>query len=150
MKKVICGALCCLLLLGGCAKEGGETAFEPERTVQALLDSGAYSEQLEELDPTLLFQLEGEGSDYAGSVLYYSTGATAEAAAVIVAPDEERAQAVEQTLQTWVEGQTEAERGYRPAEAEKLEHAVLERRGNTVLLAVCADWEKARAAIPAE
>jgi hypothetical protein len=31
---------------------------------------------------------------------------------------------------------------------DKLEHAILETRGSTVLLVVAADWDKAAAAIP--
>ena len=154
MKKILCSALAGLLLLAVCAgcskKEEGEakTSFPPEETVQALLDSGAFSEPLEELDPALLFHLEGE--DYAGSVLYFSTGATSEAAAVIAAKDADQASAVKETLSAWVDAQIEATRNYQPAEVEKLEHAILEVRGNTVLLAVAADWEKAEAAVPAK
>ena len=153
MKKLICALLVCALLLAvcaGCGKKEQDSSFQPEQTIQALLDSGAFSETLEELDPTLLFSLPGDAEDYAGSALVYSTGATAETAAVILAPDADRAQQAEAALQTWVDGQIEAERNYRPAEVEKLEHAILETRGNSVLLVVAADWEKAAQAIPAE
>lgn len=153
MKKLICGALVCVLLLAACGGCGGnepEPSFPPRQTVQALLDSGAFSETLEELDPTLLFPLKGEAEDYEGSVLYYSTGATSEAAAVILVSDVGQVSAVEETLKAWVESQIEAVRNYQPAEVEKLEHAIVEARGNTVLLAVAADWEKAQAAVPAE
>lgn len=154
MKKIICGALASFLLLSVCAGCGQEAEKEPsfpaELTVQTLLDSGAFSETLEELDPTLLFPLSGDAEDYAGSVLYYSTGATSETAAVISVADPEMLEETEATLSAWVDGQITAERDYRPAEAEKLEHAILETRGFTVLLVVAADWEKAQAAIPAE
>ena len=153
MKKLICALLACALLLAvcaGCGKEEQEASFQPEQTVQALLDSGAFSETLEELDPTLLFPLRGEAEDYEGSLLYYSTGATAETAAVISVRDADQAAAAEEVLRTWVEDQIEAERNYRPAEVEKLENAILETRGNSVLLVVAADWEKAAQAIPAE
>lgn len=152
MKKMICGALACALLLAacaGCGKTGKESSFQPERTVRALLDSGAFSETLEELDPMLLFPLSGGEAAYEGSVLYYSTGATSETAAVICVDGAGQTAAVEEVLRAWVESQIEAERNYRPAEVEKLEHAVLETRGNTVLLVVAADWEKAAGAIPA-
>lgn len=153
MKKLICGVLVSVLLLAvcaGCAKTEPEPSFAPLETVQALLDSGAFSETLEELDPTLLFSLSGEAEDYEGSVLYYSTGATSEAAAVIAARDAGQAAEAEKGLEAWVENQIEAVRNYQPAEVEKLEHAIIETRGNTVLLAVAADWEKAQAAVPAE
>ncbi|MGN1003430.1 MAG: DUF4358 domain-containing protein, partial [Oscillospiraceae bacterium] len=124
MKKLICALLACALLLAvcaGCGEKKQEASFQPEQTVQALLDSGAFSETLEELDPTLLFFLPGDAEDYAGSVLVYSTGATAETAAVILTPDADRAEQAKAALQTWVEDQIEAERNYRPAEVEKLE-----------------------------
>lgn len=155
MKKMICRALMAALLLALCAGCGQkeaekEPSFPAAMTVQALLDSGAFSEQLEELDPMLLFPLSGEAADYDGSVLYYSTGATAETAAVIFVRDVKQVDETEAALRTWLEGQIEAERDYRPAEAAKLENAILEVRGNTVLLTVAADWEKAAAAIPEE
>lgn len=153
MKRMTCGVLAGVFLLmvcAGCGKAEPELSFTPSATVQALLDSGAFSEALEELDPLLLFPLNGEAEDYEGSVLYYSTGATSEAAAVIVVQDAGQTAAVEEALETWVEGQIEAVRNYQPAEVEKLEHAIVETRGNTVLLAVAADWEKAQAAVPAE
>lgn len=155
MKKLLCGALVYILLLTVCAGCGQETlekepSFPVALTVQTLLDSGAFSEPLEELDPMLLFPLSGEEADYEGSVLYYSTGATAETAAVISVRDAEHVEGVEAALRNWLEYQIEAERDYRPAEVEKLENAILETRGFTVLLVVAADWDKAAAAIPAE
>lgn len=153
MKKIICGVLASALLLAvcvGCNKTEPEPSFQPEQTVQALLDSGAFSETLEELDPLLLFPLTGDAEDYEGSVLYYSTGATSEAVTVISVRDADQTAAVEEVLKSWVENQIEAERNYRPAEVEKLEHAIVEARGLTVLLVVAADWEKAAGAIPTE
>jgi len=148
VKKTICGALICALLLAvcvGCGQMGHEkeTSFPAALTVQTLLDSGAFSEELVELDPMLLFPLSGEEADYEGSVLYYSTGATAETAAVISVRDAERVNEVEMALRSWLEYQIEAERDYRPAEVEKLENAIIEIRGNSVLLVVAADWGKA-------
>lgn len=153
MKKIICGVLVSALLLTGCVgcnKTEPEPSFQPEQTVQALLDSGAFSETLEELDPLLLFPLTGDAEDYEGSVLYYSTGAASEAVTVISVRDADQTAAVEEVLKSWVENQIEAERNYRPAEVEKLEHAIVEARGLTVLLVVAADWEKAAGAIPTE
>ena len=69
---------------------------------------------------------------------------------MVCARETDQTTAVEKALNGWVESQIEAVRNYQPDEVEKLEHAIVETRGNTVLLAVAADWEKARAAIPAE
>ena len=149
MKKILCGALACLLLLGGC-RTVTVAAFEPEETVRAILDSGAFSEQLEELDPDIavrLFRLPGDPEQYEGTAVYYSTGATSEVVAVVRAGDTDRAAQAETALKQWVEAQIEATRNYQPAEVEKLEHAILETRGDTVLLVVAADWEAARKAV---
>lgn len=153
MKKVLCGVVCCLLLLTGCAKDGGPAPFDPSETTQALLNSGAFSETLEELDyeiAAMLFGLSGDAGQYEGTMLYYSTGATSEAVAVVCTQDADQTAAVETALNTWIESQIEAVQNYQPAEVEKLEHAIVETRGNTVLLAVAADWETAQSAIPAE
>ena len=155
MKRLICAALGCLLLLSGCSmsKPEKEVSFPASATTQTLLDSGAFSEQLEELDvdiAVMLFQLGGDVGEYEGSKVYYSTGATAEIAAVISVRDKAGVPEVEAALKAWVESQIAAEEGYRPAEVPKLENAILETRGNSVLLVVAADREKAAAAIPNE
>ena len=155
MKKLICAVLCCLFLLGGCgtAQPEKEVSFPVAVTTQTLLDSGAFSEQLEELEldiAVMLFWLEGEAADYEGSKVYCSTGATSEMAAVISVRDAERVEAVKTALDNWVASQIEAETNYRPAEAEKLENAIVEARGSSVLLVVAADWEKAQAVVPAK
>lgn len=156
MKKTVCFLMAALMLLVGtaCEKEPEkEPSFPAAETTQTLLDSGAYSETLEELDldiAVMLFWLSGDVSQYEGSKVYYSTGATSEMAAVISVSDESLVPEVEEALKAWVESQIEAEKDYRPAEVPKLENAIIEARGNSVLLTVAADWEKAKEAIPAE
>ena len=95
----------------------------------------------------MMFWLNGDVAEYEGSKIYYSTGATSEIAAVISVRDEGKVPEVEQALKAWVNSQIEAEKDYRPAEVPKLENAIVEARGFTVLLAVAADWDKATEAI---
>lgn len=155
MKKAVCGLMACVLLLGACVGCGQkemkkEFSFPAALTTQTLLDSGAFSERLEELDPdiaVMLFCLNGDVSEYEGSKVYYSTGATAEIAAVISVRDESKVPEVEEALKAWVNSQIEAEKDYRPAEVPKLENAIVESRGFTVLLVVAADAAKATEAI---
>lgn len=153
MKKTVCFLMAALMLLVGtaCEKEPEkEPSFPAEVTTQALLDSGAYSEQLEELDldiAVMMFWLNGDVTEYEGSKVFYSTGATSEIAAVISIRDESKVPEVEQALKTWVESQIEAEKDYRPAEVPKLENAIIEARGFTVLLAVANDADKAIEAV---
>lgn len=151
MKRLICGVLATVLLLVGtaCGKQSEqEEPFQVDVTTQTLLDSGAFSEQLEELEldiALMMFWLDGDAAEYAGSKVYYSTGATSEIVAVIQVSDASKASEVEQALKAWVDSQIEAEMDYRPAEVPKLMNATLVTRGNTVLLAVAADRERVEA-----
>ena len=151
MKKFVCAVVTCVLLVAGCfgctpSEPEKEPSFPAELTVQNLLDSGAFSEQLEELDldiAVMMFWLPGDVAEYEGSKICYSTGATSEIAAVISVRDESKVPEVEQALKAWVNSQIEAEKDYRPAEVPKLENAIVEARGFTVLLTVANDADKA-------
>lgn len=126
---------------------------------QTILDSGAFSEELELLDNEIAYMLFGFDlwSDSASliedSVVYYSTGGTSEICAVLVIGEEYYGgdmAAADSDLEDWLAAQIEAEKDYRPAEVPKLENAILEERGNTILLVVANDAEAAQAAIPAQ
>ncbi len=151
MKKVICGMLAAFLLLVGTACEKQveqEVPFQADVTTRTLLDSGAFSEPLEELEldiALMMFWLNGDVTEYEGSKVYCSTGATAELVAVIQIADVSKVSEVEQALKAWVDSQIEAEMDYRPTEVPKLMNATLVTRGNTVLLAVAADRERVEA-----
>ena len=102
----------------------------------------------------MLFGFDSWSSDSSliqDSVVYYSTGATSEICAVLVIGEKYYGgvmAAAEGDLEAWIASQIEAEKDYRPAEAAKLEQAILEQRDNTFLLIVAADADKAQAAIP--
>lgn len=150
MKKILCLltalALCAAAGCGG--KEPAEKQpFEPAATVQALIDAKVFSGEMMEFDHTLLFQLPEDEAGYQGSVVYYNMLGISEVAAVICASDAEQAAAVEQALMSWLETSKTNESSYRPAEAEKLGNAIVETRGNTVLLVVAADAEAAKSVI---
>ena len=141
MKKITCALLAAALLLVGtaCHKKSEQQApFRADDVAQALLTSGAFSETLEELDldiALMMFWLDGDMSQYEGSRVYCSTGATAETLAVICVADPNLVSQVEQALKAWVDSQVEAEMDYRPTEVPKLMNATLVSRGNSVLLA---------------
>lgn len=84
-----------------------------------------------------------------GSAVYTSLSAGAEEIAVLTLKDKAGADAALAALKARVEDQTEALRDYQPAEVSKLENAIVEQRGNSVLLAVAADHDAAQAAVDA-
>ena len=153
MKKKNLGAaiaaLAAAMTLVLCACGGGATEpFDPASTASALLDSGAFSENLEQLDQDVACMLYGiDESTVTGSAVYGSTGATAEEIAVFTLTDETAAQAAKTALETRVSDQKTALESYLPAEIVKLDAAIIEQRGSSVLMVVAADAEAAQAVL---
>ena len=140
-------ALC--LTLSACGGGNEEAvAFDPAVTAQSLLDSGAFSDALEEVDTSVAATLYGvDEADIADGVVYMSLSAGAEEIAVLVLSDADAAAAAMEGLEAHVADQRAALESYQPDEVAKLDSAILEQRGSSVLLAVCADADAARAAI---
>ncbi len=141
MKKVSL-ALLALVLFTLCACGGQEAeAFDPSSNAQALLDSDAFSEPLEVIDREVACALYGiDAGTVTDCAVYGSTGATAEELAIFVCTDEEAAKTVETLLGYRVEDRTADMADYLPLEVPKLEKAVVERRGCSVLLVVASDY----------
>ena len=146
---ILAAALC--LLLGACSSpaESGTTAFDPETATQAVLDSGAFSVELTELDAALLYDFSGYGLDSSTLTASkaYSASGFAEQVSVTVWKDEAAAQAAVDMFKTYLEDMAATYKDYAPAEVPKLENAVLEQRGSSVLLAVANDAGAAKTAV---
>ena len=145
-------ALMCLLALASCGGQEGQTAWTEEQG-QDILASGAFSEELEEVDLDTAFLLYGLGDaglsreDLTGGLCRRSAGATCEELAVLIFSDEEPAKTADQAMQTYLEGQIASNTDYRPAEIPKLEGAWVEQRGNTLLLVVADNLQAAKDAV---
>lgn len=126
----------------------GQTPYDPETAAQALLDSGAFSDALDTVDQDTAAALYGivlTPSPAAPSTPPCPPGA-GEIAVGWCSPMRTR-----QRPPGWAGGQgsrPEGCAGELPAdEVSKLDSAIVEQRGSSVLLAVAADAEKARAAL---
>ena len=151
LTKLLCLAAALCLLLGACSApaDSGSAAFDPEAATQAVLDSGAFSVELTELDAALLYDFSGYGLDSStltASKAYSSSG-FAEQVSVTVWKDEAAAQAAVDMFKTYLEDMAATYKDYAPAEVPKLENAVLEQRGSSVLLAVANDAGAAKTAV---
>ena len=115
--------------------------------------AGAFSETLEELDGDVaftLYRLADYGltqEDMKECAVLRSAGATCEEAAVLVFTDSDKAESAEQAMKDYVQSQIDANRDYRPAEIPKLEEALVDRRGESVLLVVAEDRQAAEHAV---
>ena len=147
--KICSLALALGLSLTACGGGGAETqqSYDPAAATEALLESGAFSEQLEAIDAGMAQSYFGLDAAPEEAAVYGSTGATAETAAVLVFDSDETASGAVDSLEVWIEDQKAACEGYLPAEIPKLEDAFLEQAGDSVVLVVAADTEAARTAL---
>ena len=151
LSKLLCLAAALCLLLGACSApaDSGSAAFDPEAATQAVLDSGAFSVELTELDAALLYDFSGYGLDSSTLTASkaYSASGFAEQVSVTVWKDEASAQAAVDMFKTYLEDMAATYKDYAPAEVPKLENAVLEQRGTSVLLAVANDADAVKTAV---
>lgn len=144
-----------ILSLSAC----GQTQPEPEprrfelTDVQTMAEEGVFSEDLEQLDADMafaLYHLADYGltlKDLTDAAVLRSAGATCEEAAVLlfdVDDWDEKVEKAAQALGDYLQSQMDSNVDYRPDEIPKLESALLEARGNRVVLVVANDVEKAK------
>lgn len=158
MNKTIVMTLAAALALalaacGPKAPAAADAPFDTQTTVQALVEGKAFTEELEELDTDMAFTLYGleeaglERTALTGSQVLRSSGATCEEGVVLAFSDEGAAQKGEEALAVYLQGQKDANFIYRPEEMPKLDSAIVERRGTTLLLVVAGDLDAAKAAL---
>lgn len=142
MKRLLTGITTLALCLSLTACGGKDAApFDPAADAEALLASGAFSEALTQIDQDTACLLYGlEADTVTGCAVYGSTGATAEELAIFTLTDEDAAKTALAALQTRVEDRKEALATYLPNELTKLDGAVAQQRGASVLLAIAADY----------
>ncbi len=147
-KRLIClaAAAACLALLAGCgAGDGGDGAAYTQEQAQEILDSGAFTDDLEELDCDTAWALYGledaglEREDLTGGFIRRSAGATCEELALLEFSGSDEAQTAVGALETYLQDQIDSNRDYRPNEVPKLEDAFLQASGETVLMVVSND-----------
>ena len=156
MRKLFPLPLVLALVLGLAACGGGANDAPPLYSaglVTKLVEAGAFSEELEELDADtafLLYRLADSGlerADMKECAVLRSAGATCEEGAVLVFASADQANTAVDALSSYIDGQITANEDYRPGELPKLEDALISRRGETVLLVVAGDIDAAKQAV---
>lgn len=144
MKRILGFVLAMVMVLALVGCTDSQEPFNVERDTEALLNGGAFSEELEEMEQVIFVRQYGldEGTLTAGKV-YGSTGTTAEEVAILEFTDENAAQKGMECCQDRLEYLKESNVSYRPQEMPKLEKAVIRQIGNTVLFLVANDYDAA-------
>ncbi len=129
---------------GGSA-EASENEADIDKIADALKNEIAYKDELSSIDldtAGMIFSFGDARIDK--GIIYESTGATAEEIAVLECASPEDAGKAAQALELRVSEQKEAFEDYVPEELNKLSEAVIVTRGNTVILSVSDEPEKAK------
>lgn len=154
MKKLLHISLVLALVLGlsACGGKNDHAAWNADHA-QAILDSGAFSEELEELDADTAFMLY-KLADYGleretlkEATVRRSAGATCEELAVLIFDSEDSASSARDALEAYVQNQIDENTDYRPQEIPKLKSARINQREETVLFVVANDRETAQKAV---
>lgn len=143
MKKFLSVFFSALLTvsLTACKQESSPAAFSPDSDAQTLLDSGAFTEALTQIDTEVACARYGiDPATVTGGAVYGSTGATAEELAIFTFDTPDHAEDAKKAVGYWLEDQTEAMSTYLPLEVPKLEKGVLEVREGSLLLVVANDY----------
>lgn len=135
-------AFCLCFSLTACGEEKNASNPIEDTVVTTLLESEAFSEELEAISILQLvcelFEVEQNTVSEFG--YFGSTGATAEELAYFVFTSEEAAQAAKAGFETRIADRIESMKDYLPNEVPKLEKAVIEVRANTLLYVVANDY----------
>ncbi len=121
------------------APEGDAAEGYSTQDVQTLLDAGVFSGEMAPLEAEvipLLYGLDDSAVTDCAAYLAANTTQSADEVAVLVLADDQAAQEAQAACLQRVADQLKTCRDYAPAAVPSLEAAVVERRGNTVLLAV--------------
>lgn len=150
MKKFLSVFLSGLLVLSltDCG-EKAPAAFSPASDAQELIyTSGLFAGELEAVDQSTACALYGiDETTVTDCAVYMANATSAQELAIFTLSDEEAAQTAAKQLGYRVEDQKEALADYLPGEISKLEGAIVETRGNSVLLLVCSDYDAAKAVL---
>ncbi len=148
MKRTLPGfvALVVLLLLLSACGGGSEKKPlpSPDQLARTMLDSGVFSEELEEADADIAAYLYGlEEGDGVELHSWLSTGATAEEFSLFVCQDDAALKTVRESVDARLEFQKRTFADYAPQEVPKLDGAVVRVRDRVLVVCVAADPEKA-------
>lgn len=137
-KQIISLSLAVLLLLSGCGSKSEKVAYTAD-DVTALIDAGAFSGDMEQVDSDVaanLFDLDSSTVVEITCYMATNSAVSADEVAVFVLTDESAAETAESACQAHVDSRAESSAQYCPDQVPKLEDAVIRRLGSTVLLAV--------------
>lgn len=129
------------LFLSACGSS--EKTIDAAALAQSLATEITYDDTLEEVDADTvsMYMTLPEGVE---SVMYMGSGTTAEEVGVFTAKDDDTAKETMVSVQSYLDDQAESFRDYVPEESKRVGNAVLEQKGQYVILCVSGDSQEAK------
>lgn len=130
-----------MLLAAGCGSSA--KTIDAEGLAKTLTTDIIYEDTLEQVDEdTVSMSISlPEGVE---SVMYMGSGSTAEEVGVFTAPDTDTAKETMEEVQSFLDDQADSFEDYIPEETKRIGNAVLEQKGNYVILCVSGDSDAAK------
>ena len=138
MLKKFVSSLMVAALLAGCSSGGGASADSAEKIVKDLQLTSKMDKMDESAADGLFFFSEGTVTS---SSLYLANDKSADAVGVFETTDVESCR---KAVKTYLETTKAQNQSYNPEEVFKLDNAVVEDDGKTVIMVVCDDLESAK------
>lgn len=129
-----------IMSLSGC-KKGASKEIDINTVADNLLNNITYEDELSQVDYDMVYEMDDIQINE--SVVYVSSGATAEEIAAFSCTTEDDAKKVQTVLENRVEEQKESFQNYFPEELVKLDKAVIIKEGKSVVLSISNDEQKA-------
>lgn len=138
MKKYVTILLVSLVFLTGCGKKTVD--IDMRDLTDELIDNVKFEDSLTEIDRSMSKKIYGidNASD---SIVYISSGATSEEIAIFKFNDKNTAKEEYKKVEARIEKQKKDYASYAPLETKRLDKAIIERKGNYVILCVTDDNE---------
>jgi hypothetical protein len=128
-------------LLAGCGST--EKTLDAAALAETLTTDISYDDELELVDDDDV-SMYIDLPDGVESVMYMGSGSTAEEVAVFTAADSDTAAETLDSVQSYLDDQADSFEDYLPEEAKRVGNAVLEQKGNYVILCVSGESDTAK------
>jgi hypothetical protein len=128
-------------LLAGCGST--EKTIDAAALAETLTTDISYDDELELVDDDDV-SMYIDLPDGVESVMYMGSGSTAEEVAVFTAADSDTAAETLDSVQSYLDDQADSFEDYLPEEAKRVGNAVLEQKGNYVILCVSGESDTAK------
>ena len=140
--KMAAVCLMACIFLSAC---GGSSSvnIDADKLAKSLVDDISYTEELSELSREDIGNYISVEDDVE-CIMYMGSGSTAEEVAVFTAKDETKATSMEKNVNDFLNDQKSSFEDYIPEEAERIDNAVVVKKGNYVILCVSGDSDKAK------